>query len=64
MSKKVDNCQLEIDEERGVVYVHSSEGKTLVRICQIPKSRIKGDFLDVVFDRELAKGLIPRTILR
>ncbi len=33
---QIDNCQLEIDTNRGVLYVHSSDGVTLVRVCQIP----------------------------
>ena len=57
MTRQVNNCQLEIDEERGVVYVHN-EGRTLVRICQIPKNVITNqEWIDVVFDRELAKEL-------
>ena len=27
------NCTLEIDSERGMMYVHSPEGFTLLRIC-------------------------------
>ena len=55
-TKKVDGCQLEIDTSRGVVYVHGPNGVTLVRICQIPACVVKSEFIDVVFDRELAKG--------
>lgn len=55
-TKRVDGCQLEIDRLRGVVYVHSPEGKTLVRICRIPPAVVDGEFIDVVYDRELAKG--------
>ena len=62
---QVENCQLEIDVDRGVLYVHSSDGVTLVRVCQIParvielsydkrEHRWKG-LVDVVYDRELAK---------
>ena len=54
--KTVENCQLEVDEGRGVVYVHSPEGKTLVRICRIPEVVVESEFIDVVFDRELAEG--------
>ncbi|MBA7638613.1 hypothetical protein ES703_46269 [subsurface metagenome] len=63
---QIDNCQLEIDTDRGVLYVHSSEGVTLVRVCQIParvmelsydkrNCRWKG-MIDVVYDRVLAGG--------
>ena len=57
MIKIVENCQLEIDEDRGVLYVHSPEGITLVRVCQIPEQTIHSPMIDVVFDRELAKPL-------
>lgn len=62
---QVDNCQLEIDMDRGVLYVHSSDGQTLVRVCQIPQRVLKSSYdeslvkwkgmIDVVYDRELAK---------
>ncbi len=63
---QIENCQLEVDMDRGVLYVRSSDGQTLVRVCQIPvrvmenfytKSifTVKG-MIDVVYDRELAKG--------
>jgi len=29
--------QLEIDQDRGVIYFHSNEGVTLLRICSLPK---------------------------
>lgn len=57
MGRKVEGCQLEVDEPRGVLYVHSPEGQTLVRICQIPRAVVNNKFIDVVFDRELAKGI-------
>lgn len=56
MTKKVDGCQLEVDRSRGVVYVHSPEGRTLLRVCRIPPAVADSEFIDVVFDRELAKG--------
>lgn len=62
----IDNCQLEIDVDRGVLYVHSSDGVTLVRVCQIPARVIEQSYdehlvlwkgmIDIVYDRELAKG--------
>lgn len=63
---QIDNCQLEIDVDRGVLYVHSSDGITLVRVCQIPDLAMEQSYdkrthrwkglMDVVYDRELAKG--------
>mgnify|MGYP001563698222 CR=1 FL=1 len=41
MSYKIDNCQLEVDAERGVVYVHGPDGVTLLRVCKIPAYAIK-----------------------
>ena len=34
------NCKLEIDKGRGVVYVHSETGQTLIRIQNIPLLKI------------------------
>ena len=36
MSTIVDGCQIEIDRDRGVVYVHGPQGNTLLRICRLP----------------------------
>jgi hypothetical protein len=34
----IDNCTLEIDHDRGVIYVHSPDTAiTLLRICRLPK---------------------------
>ena len=33
MKQEIKNCTLEWDQERGVLYVHSGEGYTAVRIC-------------------------------
>ena len=59
MTLKTDRCQLEVDQERGVVYVHGPKGQTLVRISKIPTRLFWGSTLDVTFDRELA-ALIER----
>ncbi len=32
----VENCQLEFQRHRGVLYVHGPEGATILRVCQIP----------------------------
>jgi len=53
---KVNNCQLEVDRVRGVVYVHGPNGRTLLRICRIPPAVVDAGFIDVMFDKELAKG--------
>jgi len=54
--KLIDGCQLEINRLSGVIYVHNPEGRTLVRVCKVPPAVIDDEFIDVVFDRELAKG--------
>lgn len=41
MTYTIDNCQLEVDVERGVVYVHGPNGQTLVRVCKIPTSVLR-----------------------
>lgn len=47
----IDNCQLEIDAERGVIYVHSPLGHTALRICglatPIPDPSAYGQALDI-----------------
>ena len=65
MTVRIDNCQLEIDTDSGVLYVHSSAGISLVRVCQIPQRVMRTSYdkrvhawlgmIDVVYDRELAK---------
>ena len=33
----VENCQLEYDEQRGVLYVHNKDtGTSVLRICRLP----------------------------
>lgn len=56
MTKKINNCQLEIDVSRGVAYVHSPDDRTLMRICLIPKVVAESEFIDVVFDRNIARA--------
>ena len=56
MTRKIDGCQLEVDEKRGVLYVHGPQGITLVRVCQIPKAIARLEVIDVVYDRDLAEG--------
>jgi len=33
IKRVIEGCQLEIDAERGVIYVHSPLGYTVLRIC-------------------------------
>lgn len=47
------NCQLEYDESRGVLYVHSPHGQTVLRVCGVPKS--SEPFMDITLKfQELA----------
>lgn len=42
--------ELEIDHERGVIYFHSDEGYTVLRVCSLPRPipvPKSGDGLDV-----------------
>jgi len=36
MKKEIKGI-LEIDADRGVIYFHSNTGRTVLRICQLPK---------------------------
>jgi len=36
MTIQISNCDIEWDSTRGVLYVHSSRGTTLIRICHLP----------------------------
>jgi hypothetical protein len=42
---------LEIDRDRGVIYFHNKEGRTVLRICRLPKqqhySSIGEYFIDI-----------------
>ena len=47
----IDDCQVEFDTNRGVLYVHTKLG-TILRVCQLPKGRgypnlIKGGSIDI-----------------
>lgn len=37
MRVTINNCQLEVDTDRGVVYVHAPDGFTALRICGVPR---------------------------
>ena len=54
-SEVIGGCQLEVDRSRGVLYVHSSEGITLVRVCGVSQAVTDQEFIDIVYGRELAK---------
>jgi len=32
----IDNCQVEIDRFRGVLYIHHPDGYTILRVCGLP----------------------------
>ena len=36
MSTIIEGCTLEVDHERGVIYIHGQLGTTLLRICRLP----------------------------
>jgi hypothetical protein len=38
---------LEIDYNRGVIYFHSNDGVTVLRICSLPKPIPKDKMLDI-----------------
>lgn len=48
MSLAVEDCTLEIDVERGVIYVHGPTGMTLLRVCRLPTPiPVGGSMLDI-----------------
>jgi len=52
---KLENCEIEWDTWRGVLYVHNKDtGRTTLRICGLPKTKGIGANLD--------DGLIDITI--
>lgn len=52
---QIINGQLEIDSDRGVIYFHSEEGRTILRICSLPKP---------IPDVELPERMLDITHLR
>ena len=58
MTTKIDGCQMEIDEERGTVYVRGPDGITLLRVSKIPEYGLKGliDVTDWRWKDTKAKG--------
>jgi len=65
----ITNCVLEVDESRGVIYVHGPEGKTLLRVCGCPPGTAGDELLDITlkFQRlaphTFSWGKIGRTCL-
>lgn len=57
----LENCQLEWDKRRGVLYIHNKEtGATVIRINGIPPTTMMltpGNLLDITSGREIR---IPR----
>ncbi len=48
MTTKIEG-QLEIDNERGVIYFHSHRDYTVLRICRLPIPLPKGNRVDFPF---------------
>lgn len=58
----LENCQLEWDKRRGVLYVHNKEtGTTVLRVCSLPKAlekstlRTPGNMIDVTCSVGMAR---------
>jgi hypothetical protein len=43
----IDGCRLEIDEPRGVIYVHGADGTTLLRISGLPPIPEDAHMIDI-----------------
>lgn len=59
MTLKIEECQLEVDFERGALYVHSPDGRMLLRVRRVPLwvlMQAGKDLMDVDFD---ISGLQP-----
>jgi len=39
MTQTIENCTVEYDTARGVYYVHSPDGETILRICRLQRNR-------------------------
>lgn len=52
-----EDCQLELDTYRGVLYIHNKEtGTTILRICRLPKDiNLQTDLgqLDITLSNEI-----------
>lgn len=58
----IENCQVEWDKRRGVLYVHNKEtGVTVVRIGSLPACRddaeLKNQLIDIIVDPQ--KVMMP-----
>ena len=57
MATTVYPAQLEIDHDRGVIYVHSAkDGRTLMRICNLPRPIPDPTDITVMLDVTHMKG--------
>lgn len=60
MTDTWDNVQLEIDRDRGVLWVHGSQGFTLLRVCGLPRPMADAfgtDLYDVTILTAIVTGM-------
>jgi hypothetical protein len=61
-TKTIYNCTMEIDQDRGVIYVHHSSGRTILRICRIPKpvrDPMVSGMIDICYGVDTTKAPAP-----
>lgn len=69
-NRQFDHCLLEIDIERGIVYVHSPDGYTILRVCgldrgtrgqpEAKKAALEADQIDItVLDGLIGGSALP-----
>lgn len=48
MTETIENCQLEWDKARGVLYVHNKDtGSTVLRVCGLSRDKRIGKLLPI-----------------
>lgn len=55
MPEIINNCQLEIDHARGVLYVHTPDGYTILRICRL--TGLTHGTLDITLNKDNRYGI-------
>ena len=57
----IDCCEMEMDFERGVIYVHAPDGHTILRICGCPCKPEPKDATNKLYDITLKGQQLERS---
>jgi hypothetical protein len=60
----LDGCQLEVDEKRGVIYVHGPDGLTKVRIQGVPEIPSDQTLIDINVRQAVVGFSVPRAVVK